>query len=198
MLPDFPEVKRVVLKNLIGQTKMRAKADPLLGMMPPFIVHEGDRSILRREDGTEAVLELRKNPIKATVEITAEEMRLRGPSATARAITQLSEGLNEGMAKRTFQALEEAAESVGNSINANGPFTAEIYFAMLETMELHFRADGQWLGLKLIGHPDTVAKAELVIDAIKRDPELVTRRDSIVAQKREEWRVREAARKLVD
>jgi hypothetical protein len=198
MLPDFPDVKRIVLKALIGRSKLKAEADPLLGLMPPFIVHEGDRSVVRREDGTETVAHLREYPLKATTELTAEEMRVRGPAATEDAVARLAEGLNEGLARRTIAAIEAAAESVGNSVKAGGPFTAETYFAMLEKVELVFSANGDWAGLTLMAHPDTVAKAEPVLTSIETDPELKARRDAIVARKREEWRVREAARKLVD
>lgn len=198
MLPDFPDVKRTVLERLVGHTRLGAEADPLLGMMPAFVVHEGDRSVVRREDGSEVTLELRRDPIKATVELSAEDMRLRGPAATADAVARLAEGLNEGIAKRTFAAIEEAAESVGNSVKVNGPFTTEVYLSMLDRMELAFEVDGSWSGLRLLAHPDTAAKAEPVLELIENDPELRARRDAIIDRKREQWRVREAARQLVD
>lgn len=198
MLPDFPEVKRVVLNGLIGQNRLKTEADPLLGMMPPFIVHEGDRSIVRRTDGTEVVADLRSNPIRASVTVSADEIRSRGSAATVDAVARLTEAMNEGLARRTVAAIEEAAESVGNTIKGHGPFTPEVYFSVLEHMELDFNVDGQWYGLRLLGHPDTLAKAEPIIEAINKDPELRARRDEIIKRKREEWRVREASRQLVD
>ena len=198
MLPDFPEIKKAVLDRLRQRARAADQADPLLGLMPRFVVHEGDRSVVRREDGHEEVLELRKNPIEAEVQISTDRIRLGGPDATREAVDRLSEGMREGMARRTFAAIEEAAESVGNTVKVGGPFTADVYFAALEKMQLSFDESGEWLGIQFVCHPETAAKAAPVFDSIESVPELKARRDEIVAQKREEWRVREAARQLVD
>lgn len=198
VLPDFPEVKQTVLNRLMGRRRLDAEANPLLAMMPPFIIHEGNLSIVRRENGTEVVLDLRGEPIKSSVALSVDDIRRRGPAASVDAVTRLADGLTEGLAKRTFTAIEEAAESVGNSINANGAFTPEVYFRMLERIELGFDASGKWSGLTILAHPDTAAKTDPVLQLIETDPELRARRDEIVEAKRKEWRVREAARQLVD
>ena len=198
MLPDYPDIKKTVLENLIGNSRLQAERDPLLAMMPRFVAHEGSRAIVRREDGSDVELDYRQSPLRASVTVSAEEMRVGGPHVTASAVARLREDLDLGLAKRTIATIEEAAESVGNTVKATGPFTCEIYFELLEKMELSFHQDGSWAGVKLLAHPDTAKLADPVLDSIEREPDLRARRDAIVARKREEWRVREAARKLVD
>ncbi|MGH9195897.1 MAG: hypothetical protein ACRD1T_09170, partial [Acidimicrobiia bacterium] len=198
MLPDFPSLKTEILARLAARTRAGAQADPLLALMPAFVIHEGSRSRLIREDGTVQEMTF-DNPLHVEAEIKIEDMAAGGPAASIAAVDELTQSLQEGMARRAFQAIEEAAESVGNAIQAEGrPFTPELYFEGLEAMELSFDDAGSWLPPTFIAHPDTSSKIEPVLASIEADPDLRARRDAIVDRQREEWSVREARRRLAD
>ena len=198
MLPDFPVIKGEIMKRLAARTRAGAQADPLLALMPAFIIHEGNRSRLVREDGTVQEMTF-ENPLRASAEVRIEDMLTEGPAASLAAIDKISQSLHEGMARRTLRAIEEAAESVGNSIQAKGqPFTPELYLEALETMELSFNDAGVWLPPTWVAHPDTSPKIARVLASIDEDPNLLARRNAIVDRQREAWRVREARRRLVD
>jgi hypothetical protein len=198
MLPDFPSLKTEIMARLAARVRAGAQADALLALMPAFIIHEGSRSRLLREDGTVQEM-IFDNPLHASAEITMQDIADAGPAASIAAIDQMTQSLQEGMTRRTLKAIEDAAESVGNSIDARGkPFTPELYFAALNEMELSFDDSGTWSPPTWLAHPDTRPKIERVLASIEADPDLRARRDAIVDRQREEWRVREAHRRLVD
>lgn len=198
MLPDFPDFKREILRRLQARIRAGAMADPLLALMPAFVIHEGHLSRISREDGSTQDMGF-DLPLSASTEISVDDMATSGPKASLDAVDKMAETLQEQMAKRAIKSIEEAAESVGNSISAGGkPFSPDLYFQMLETMELSFSSDGTWEPPKLLANPETAAKGERVLELIASDPDLRAQRDRIIEKQRGAWRVREARRKLVD
>lgn len=68
---------------------------------------------------------------------------------------------------------------------------------MLETIQLEFYPDGRLHELHVIGGLFTPERLKAVEQEFESNPELQKRYDELMARKREEWRAREADRKLV-
>jgi hypothetical protein len=150
-----------------------------------------------REDGQEIVLEL-KEAVSVKTDLSIEAIR-KGSDATRNALRDISAGLNESMTKRFLETVEEAADSVGNVVHGNGsPLTAELVLESWAKVELSFDRDGVWQPPTIVANPATAKKMREVLKEIEETPTLRARRDEIVNRQRENWRVREARRKLVD
>ena len=76
--------------------------------------------------------------------------------------------------------------------------TADMILEMLDRMELSFDDEGNWQPPRIIHGPALAATAAEVQKQLGVDRTLRARQDAIVNRQREEWRVREARRKLVD
>ena len=68
---------------------------------------------------------------------------------------------------------------------------------MLETIQLEFYPDGRPHELHVVGRLFTPDRIKAADEELQHNPELEKRHDELMARKREEWRAREADRKLV-
>lgn len=198
MLPDFPDLKRQLRKTFEYQVKQEASDDPLLSNVKSTVLHEGRAVHLLRDDGSTADI-LFDKPLQGRTEIETDAIRTGGSETSIKAAHDLAEQLQEGMSKQFFDTLEKTTQEIGNSFDAGGnPLSPEHVLKMYETMELQFSADGTWRPPQMVVGPALTARAEVVFKQLETDPDLRARRDAIVERQRDEWRVREASRKLVD
>jgi hypothetical protein len=137
MLPDYPTIKNEIMARLQARTKAGVQPEPFQALLPAFIVPEGNRSILIRED--RSVHEFKfDNPLTARATLQVSDIASQGPAATLRAVDEITAALQADMAQRTLKAMEDAAESVGNVLHAPGePFTAERNLQLLDTIQLN-------------------------------------------------------------
>ena len=102
--------------------------------------------------------------------------------------------------KQTGFALERMSEDIPKSQNVDAKgkkLDAELILKMLETIQLEFYPDGRPHALHVVGGLFTPERLKAVDEEFQSNPELQKRRDELMARKREEWRAREADRKLV-
>jgi len=84
------------------------------------------------------------------------------------------------------------------SLDAKGrKFDAQVVVDMLEKMEIEFYPDGAPQELFLDGPLFTAERMAAVEKEVESNPELKRKFEEIMAKKKEEWRAREADRKLV-
>jgi hypothetical protein len=198
MLPDFPKVKRRILQSIGGFMNQSAAQDPLLGAVPRFVQHEGNRSTIRREDGTEKTIDFRE-PIEATAVVSTQDIREKGPAVTREAVSKLTTDLNRGMAERMLNEISEASDEIGNTVSAEGkPFSLELFLGVLRKLELTFDDEGNWIHPQIATSPKNRETIESVLKLAENDDKFLSERDAIVTKQREEWRAREADRRLVD
>jgi hypothetical protein len=94
---------------------------------------------------------------------------------------RIQEQLDEGLARRTVEAAQEAAESVNHAYDLKGkPRSGSVILDMMEQMELSFAADGTWIPPGFMAHPDTAPKVDAALAEIDNDPSLQARRAAIV------------------
>lgn len=198
MLPDFPGIKRVLMEQMAHAIQTRAASGSLLNSVKTHRLHEGDRNVVVREDGSRQVISF-NSPLSAEVSVSMSEMRKDGPDASIRAVRRAGDALAEAMSKRMMETISEAAESVGNVVAADGkPFSLDLYADGLETMDLSFDASGNWTPPTLLMHPDLAARAHAAFESEPSDSPASQRIKAIISRKLEEHRAREARRTLVD
>lgn len=197
MLPDFPDIKRLLGRKVAASIRAEIDDAPLLADIARHIIHEGDRYTTVREDGSSETRTFQQST--ATAEISAEEIRTSGLVAVHRARGRLVEQLRESASRMLIDAVHRATEEVGNVVQGGGrPLSAELILEMLETMELAFAPDGTWEWPTFVGPPGMRDRAASEMERLANEPELNARFEALIERKREKWRVREANRKLVD
>lgn len=195
MFPDFPETKR--LFNRFFQTYAQRKAR----LISPFAdvqiryLHEGRSMKVKRADESESSSEVQQ--LSSTFEIKHDEI----PELTFDKVIEKYDAVILDMVQQqtgfAFNRLnEEIPES--QNIDAKGrKLDAEIIIEMLETIQLEFYPDGRPHELHVFGGLFSPERLRAVDEEFKNNPELQKRHDELMARKRDEWRAREANRKLV-
>lgn len=194
MLPDFPQSKKEIRKKLVLLTEQLAREKaPLLAGIKSFMQHEGkthsyDR--IRAEPVSEGFEEI---AIPVTIQVS--EM----PDLVGEKLRVKIEALADEIARKRMEMFNrkftEVTKEIGNALDAKGaPFSQEMFFEMLEKIDMDFGPDGQ---PTVRMHTSTQGLIE-VYEKWQEDPAFKIRYDELLNRKRDAWRDRESYRKLVD
>ncbi|MYB02572.1 hypothetical protein F4X90_23260 [Candidatus Poribacteria bacterium] len=192
MLPDFPKTKAKLGKMIRSEMKkahfrhMGPFADS-----PKTIIHEGNKVILIRADGSTDEMNMKKT--EAVVEIKQEEIEEMTHEKVLDKIDTMARELAKQMAKIGYEVLDRATEEIGNVVSVDGPLSLNDFWESLEKMHIDFDEEGQPSGLRLVAHPKMSSTLEGIYSQIESHPHY----QEIMERKREEWRVRENNRALV-
>lgn len=198
MLPEFRSVKRAVAERLAHEAQISAADSSLLQGVSSYRQHEGDRTVIIREDDSTDTIHYDK-PLTAEIVVATSDMRKQGPGASIRAVESAAEQLAAGMSKRLLEVVEDATDRAGNVVDAGGkPFTLEMYADGLEKMDLSFDEAGMWNPPTLVMHPSMLERYRKEIEKHGADSAVTKRINEIVERKRKEHHAREACRALVD
>jgi len=101
-------------------------------------------------------------------------------------------------AQHFYQTMSEGVEKAGNTIDGGGqPLTAELFLQAMEKIWIDFNADSSPQMPEVHISPNQTDNVKRMIERLESEPHLKRRFDQIMLKKREEWRAREADRKLV-
>ena len=171
MLPDFIKVKDKLQKlhAYIMEQNLSFHMRPF-DHVPTSIIFEGNKTVVIREDGSVEQENLVENRVEIRVDLAeVEEMT---PEMVLDRINCAAIEMAGKMKKSVYEQIEKSAEEVGNVLSAEGkPFSIDMYFEMLEKIEIDFDEAGvqacQWLldlSLKLhLTKPLQILKIKSVI-----------------------------------
>jgi hypothetical protein len=199
MLPDYPEIKNRI-KNLM-HARIRKAQEVNLGVfnqVKELILHEGDRILLIREDGSEDEIWPKSVEFTVTRRWDLREIDKITPGEIIGVFDSVGEGMATEKGKQIVQVIEEACTKTGNVINQNKTLL-ERFFESHEKILMDFHDNGTPIFPTLVaGSQETVDKLQQVLDEIQSTPELLQRWNKLLDKKRAEWNDREASRNLVD
>ena len=113
-------------------------------------------------------------------------------------INGVTEEMVGKMKKSFYGQIEKSADEVDNVVSAGGkPFSMDLFFELLEKIDIDFDEAGNPCGLAFVANPKMFPSIAKVIAQAKTDPANDRRYQAIIERKREEWRVRESNRELV-
>jgi hypothetical protein len=115
-------------------------------------------------------------------------------------VKKFDEITQEMVRKQTELSLRRIDEDLppSQTVDAKGrKLDAELILEMFEAIQLEFDDDGSIQPLHLVGHLFTSESLAAAEKQTIESPELSRRYEDLIARKREEWRAREADRKLV-
>lgn len=199
MLPDFTKVKAKANRDLLRWVQRQIPSlTPLIQGVATVRQHEGRSSRLKRVDQTEGEIEYRAESFEFSLD--REEMKRFDLPALQRKLADLATRIGEAQAKRMLEVAGEAADSVGNVVHTGGNLTADHLLEVFRKVEMDFEPDTLMPkpGFTWVMHPDTAAAVVPKAKEWEKDPAFQKEYENILATKREEWRVREARRKLVE
>jgi len=199
VLADYPTAKeslyallRQILRYQVGQS------EPFLTRIPQYVLHEGDKTTLRRADNSADTTTMQE--ADAGLVFTREEMKSLSFEGLVAKLSQVAEDLAKQQAGHIFSKIDEAAARVGNFVDAQGQaFGKAVFLEALEKLEVNFDPKTQeptGPGLVIPRSREKEFLAEIA--TWESDPEFHRRYDETMAKKKVEWRAREDRRKLVD
>jgi hypothetical protein len=175
--------------------KMRMERGPL-GQVPRGRVFEGGRNVLVREDGSQEETEIRE--AGSEMRISADEIRSLHLTNLLEKLDVAAEEIVTKQAKHFYETISKGVEQVGNNLNAGGqPLTAELFLEAFQKILIDFNADGSPQMPTVHISPGQKDDVTRMFQRFETEPPLKQRFDNLIAKKREEWRAREANRKLV-
>lgn len=196
MLPDYPKAKNKFREKYHESMRnlMERQASIIEGV-PKYIVHEGDGDEIARRDGSKEQTNLQR--AEAATEFSDEEIQELTPQKVFDKFSKMALDLGDQQAKIFINALEKATTKSGNVVDGKDKKIEESFLEMLETIWINFDENGNpELPTILTGtkNSESFYKA---IQNIDDDPRLARRKKEILSKKKQEWRDREADRKLV-
>ena len=197
MLPDFKRAKACANRRLLQWAHRQVPAAaPLLQGVAVFRQHEGKVISVVRQDRSEASTSYRS--IQVELPMSREEMKNCDLSTIQQKLVEAANQIGRAQTQHMLEVAGEAADSVGNVVHADGELTPDKFLEAFRKVEMDF--DPQTLKSKtiIVMHPKTAALVVPKVKEWEKDPKIKAEHERIMAVKREEWRDREANRKLVD
>lgn len=100
--------------------------------------------------------------------------------------------------EHVLKTVNEAVEKVGNVVEAKGqPLTPELFFEVIRKVRLDFDPDGKALFPTFFAGKEGIVAFEKLMTKLESEP-YRTQFNDLMEAKKEEWRVRQSNRKLVD
>jgi hypothetical protein len=198
LLPDYLQLKndiRAVLDRFL-----RRRAHQHLGgglnEVPRTTIHEGHTSSIVRASGKRDVTEMFE--VSATFELKRDEVPDLSPGELLTKLDSVAKEMGEKQAKQFLSSLSDQIDRAGNTLEAKGEkMSAALLLKLLETIDIDFDENGVAQLPSMLIPPSLGPAAEAANRAMFEDPDVIRQRDRIIAKKREEWRAREADRRLV-
>jgi hypothetical protein len=199
MLPDLAKVKSRANRDILRWVRQQIPVvTPLIQGVATFRQHEGRVGRMIRTDDSEASIDYHQSEFR--FELNRDEMLQFNLQSIRQKLMELARKVGEAQSKRMLEVAGEAADSVGNVVHAGGELTALKFLEVIRRVQMDF--DPNTLepapGFVWVMHPDTAASVVPKVKEWEKDPEFKAHYEQVMGVKREEWRDREANRKLVD
>ncbi|TDM05964.1 MAG: hypothetical protein C4K60_14905 [Ideonella sp. MAG2] len=197
MLPDLPLLKAELRDIYLRYVSRRAHSQlGVLSEAPRQVVHEGQLTRIERASGETEDIGMHKASVELSLGLEqAEAMPLQ---ERLRVLNELADGMAAQMTDKLFTSLHETLDRAGQTVHNRGrPLDVQTLLQMLDLIELDFDSNGR-PRFPVIQVGAAMAGAwERVFNQLQNDPTALAKLDQLLAEKKANWRDREAARKLV-
>ena len=195
MLPQLTKTQAFV-DELTHEAMFDAvyQAGPLLLEISSYQQHEGQKGSFQMATGEIESIEFKKD----SVEVSSKIKPGRGEklddilALMAKAGAELGTKMQNGM----LATVEAATEKVGNVVKIkDGVITPEAFFEMMEKVEIDFDEQGQSQSSWFLA-PEAAAKLQQNYQGWQKNPELRAKLEQLERKKKDQFRAREATRRL--
>ena len=195
MLPDFPHLKKKLSKFLDARMKSVHNHATPFSRASAVCIQEGNCMKMIRADGSEETIEMKHHHTE--VRISEEELESLSIEDIQRKFDEAAREMADQMTKTCFDSINKAISDVGNAVRYTGMPTIEDVFRMYETIDIDFDDFGRPELPTLMCGKNMMEHLQALNSRIGSDPETNKRFANLMIRKKEEWRDREASRRLV-
>lgn len=197
MLPDFSRARkrfRDAYQRRLLNSKFVA-SDPF-SESPRFVLQEGDRFVLQREDGSESKISFRE--ISARIVFKKNELAKLTQAEVIKRVDEAAIEMARQEMKHSVETITQTLENTKQTVDARGEvFSPKHVFELFEKVWIEFE-DGKPRMPTMMGPPQLQKRYLEVLDEIKSTPELMKRLNEILEKKKRDWDDRETDRRLVE
>ena len=198
MLPDYPKVKALLSKALIRQIDLsrRCHLGPF-NEMRTSIIHEGESGQILREDGSIGEITPKRVLSEVFLPGSLSDFEETSPADILEMMKEIGRKLAVEQEKIIIDTVEEACKAAGTITSLQ----SDPIEGLLESVGkrfIEFDEAGQPIFGVCVANPETMPKVQDLWNRIFATPELKSRFDNLIEQKRRQFLDREASRKLVE
>lgn len=195
MLPDFPETKRMFSRFFRTYMRLKIREVSPYSAVQTRYLHEGQAMKITRADQSESTSGMEQ--LAASLEIKFEEIE---NLTFQKAIEKHDIMISDMVQKQTQFIRKRMSSEIPESQTLDGKgrkFDGKVVIDMLEKMQIEFNPDGSPHEIFVDGPLFTQERLAAVYKEFNSNPELKKKFNEMMEKKKEEWRDREADRKLV-
>jgi len=197
MLPDFPKLKSKLRAILNQRMKQTAYGGGIVSRVRRFSVHEGQGFIMQRADRSVGKTEFRERSVEQR--LTKDELISLSPKDLIEKVDKMAAEMARQTTKDLFEEMHKVTSETGNVVDGKSrPFSFNLFLEGLRKVDVDFDNLGNLSGMTIVVPPEIGKRIPELLEHWKSDEEYKRRFDEVMAIKREEWRVREGRRKLVN
>jgi hypothetical protein len=197
LLPDYIVLKKEINGVLTLFMRKRFKFYCTgIQDIPKEQLFEGTGMKIQRASGDVDESTFFKDSIEFS--IPYEEVPSLSLNSLLQKVDRAAKEMADKVQKRFYLKINEDLDRLGRTVNHKGkPFTAETILEALDSIQIEFRPDGKHNDLQIHIAPQLEEAVKKAFYDLETDPGLKKRHTELMIQKREDWRVREASRRLV-
>jgi hypothetical protein len=198
MLPDFPNIKAKIIKDLNQYIRKLTSQDSFMSTIKAEKHFEGNKMLSIMSDGQKDETEYREFRT-STIEINKTDVLTKGgPQCLLEHAQSMAEELKQQKSKLLFETLNSITDKSGQITQGKGELTPNVLLEALDKLEIDFDENGQFEAPSLVVSPEMYAKLQSKIPEWDKDVIHRKKYDALIERKRKEWNDRESNRKLVD
>jgi hypothetical protein len=198
MLPDYPKLKKDISERL--NYFIRKRLNHYLGPLSEIghIRHfEGSGSRIVRPSGEEEPTQMHEIRSKE-MEFKAEEVPSMTLDKILKKFDEMAFSMAEQIAQNFYKTVTEATHKAGTTVDGKqSKMSAQIILEVLSKMQIDFDTEGKARMPEIHIHPNLEEATKRALEELNKNPELKKDFEYLIVEKKEEWRAREASRKLV-
>jgi hypothetical protein len=196
VLPDFPHLKTKLSKFLVARMKSVHESHSVpFGNISRSHIQEGNCVKMVRADGSEETIQMKHHHTE--IRISDEELENLSPEEVHRKFDEAAREMARQTSQTFFETVEKGVKEVGNVVRFAGHLTIGNVFDFYEKVLIDFDDNGRPELPTIICGKDMMEQFQGLCSEIESDPETKKRFAALIARKKEEWRDREASRRLV-
>lgn len=199
-LPKYKEVKGIVEKTISTrfQAVMKNQSTPFNGS-PNIIQHEGKKLVHNTLDDQNSRRDIDYQKAVVEYKIEFDKIANLALEEIISIIDEKAEEMGAQMARHHLKIISEAAEEVGNVVDAsNKKLSPDLFLEAIGKMSISFDKDGKPNLPTMIISQKMGDEWRRVAAEANADPEHNAKFKALMKQKKEEYDAEQASRKLVD
>ncbi|HMG78612.1 MAG TPA: hypothetical protein VK591_08010 [Xanthobacteraceae bacterium] len=195
MLPRIASLDREFSEAIQNYVRARARGTQLLSEIKAHMIHEGRDSAIRRSTNELEHARIQESIVETTMSF--EEIDDVDLDYVIKKANEIAAKFEEQMSRHLFQTMDEATQKTGLRADAGGkPLTNDLLIEMLSKMHMDFEKS-QAGDMSIVASPQMMPVFERLGREMEENPAMKRRWDSMIEEKRNEFREREINRNLV-